>query len=168
MPEWFLISQRFSLSFMQLNAAAVFVYLSVTVYLSVCVRAAHELENIEIAIQPRNGFLKHQRRGDVQYMEKIQKKPAPLVCAWHCPCVCVLLQHLSSPHTIFKQSGLLYLEGSVVKSINTTTFEQMLSLYLVLAVHTHLSMLKVTTVRTTVAVQRMRLAIFCNKYCVCV
>lgn len=67
MLEMFLISQRFLLSFMQLNVAAVFVCLSVTVpvYLCACVRAAHKLENIEIAIQPRNGFLQRQRRGDV-------------------------------------------------------------------------------------------------------
>lgn len=63
MLEVFLISQRFLLSFMQLTVASVFVCLSVTapVYLCVCVRVEHNLENTEIAIKPGNGFLKHCR-----------------------------------------------------------------------------------------------------------
>lgn len=52
MLEMFLISKRSLLSFTPL-----FVCLSGTVYLGVCVGAECHLENTEIAIQPRNGFL---------------------------------------------------------------------------------------------------------------
>lgn len=120
MLEMFLISQRSLLSFMRLNVASVFVCLSVSapVYLCVCVRASRSVTE------------KYRNCNAAWEWISLSSRRRSLWLAWRRACVCVCSLTFIQVHT-HALNALLYLEGSVVTSVNARTFEQMLNVCLV-------------------------------------